>query len=109
MKRSALEGFFAKLAPTVVALEACGASHHWGRRLAALGHEVRLIAPQCVKPFVKRTTNDRNDAEAISEAASRPGMTTVAVKSAERQAEAMGPRRCGWRCARRWSKSAHRG
>jgi transposase len=89
LKRSALEGFFAKLAPTVVALEACGASHHWGRRLAALGHEVRLIPPQYVKPFVKRAKNDRNDAEAISEAASRPGMATVAVKSAERQAEAM--------------------
>ena len=89
LKRPALEAFFAKLPPTVVALEACGASHHWGRRLTALGHEVRLIPPQYVKPFVKRGKNDRNDAEAISEAASRPGMATVPVKSAERQAEAM--------------------
>lgn len=68
-----LEAFSAKsgarlratLPPTLVALEACGASHHWGRRLAALGHTVRLIPPQYVKPFVRRGKNDRNDAEAI--------------------------------------------
>jgi transposase len=89
LKRGGLEDFFAKLPPTVVALEACGGSHHWGRRLTALGHEVRLIPPQYVKPFVKRGKNDRNDAEAISEAAARPEMTVVAVKSAEQQAGAM--------------------
>ncbi len=87
MRRAEMEEFFAKLPPTHVALEACGGSHHWGRRLAALGHTVQLIPPQYVKPFVKRGKNDRNDAEAISEAASRPGMPSVAVKSAERQAE----------------------
>jgi len=89
LKRAGLEDFFARLPPTVVALEACGGSHHWGRRLRALGHEVRLIPPQYVKPFVKRGKNDRNDAEAISEAAARPEMTVVAVKSAEQQAGAM--------------------
>src|SRR5438045_1217089 len=68
LSRSAFEAYLAKLPPTVVALEACGGSHHWGRRLTALGHEARLIPPQYVKPFVKRGKNDRNDAEAISEA-----------------------------------------
>lgn len=70
-------------------MEACGGSHHWGRTLQALGHSVRLIPPQYVKPFVKRAKNDRNDAEAISEAAVRPGMRQVPVKSAETQAQAM--------------------
>ena len=89
MRRAEMEAFFAKLAPTHVALEACGGSHHWGRRLASLGHTVQLIPPQYVKPFVKRGKNDRNDAEAISEAAARPGMPSVAVRSAEQQAEAI--------------------
>ena len=87
MRRAEMEAFFAKLPPTHVALEACGGSHHWGRRLAGLGHTVQLIPPQYVKPFVKRGKNDRNDAEAISEAAARPGMPSVAVRSAEQQAE----------------------
>jgi len=89
MRRAEMEAFFAKLPPTHVALEACGGSHHWGRRLASLGHTVQLIPPQYVKPFVKRGKNDRNDAEAISEAAARPGMPSVAVRSAEQQAEAI--------------------
>ncbi len=89
VRRHELVGFFEKLAPLEVALEACGGSHHWGRTLQALGHRVRLIPPQYVKPFVKRSKNDRNDAEAISEAASRPSMRTVPVKSAGVQAEAM--------------------
>jgi transposase len=72
-----------------VVLEACGGSHHWGRLLARLGHRVRLIPPQYVKPFVKRAKNDRADAEAISEAASRPTMPSVAVKTAEQQAGAI--------------------
>ncbi len=84
-----MEAFFAKLPPTHVALEACGGSHHWARRLAAMGHTVQLIPPQYVKPFVRRGKNDRNDAEAISEAAARPEMPSVAVKSAEQQAEAI--------------------
>src|ERR1700676_4899907 len=81
--------FFKKLPPTEIALEACASSHHWGRRLAALGHTVRLIPPQYVKPFVRRGKNDRNDAEAICEAASRPGMPSVLVKAAEQQAAAI--------------------
>lgn len=89
VRRRELVGFFAKLPPVEVAIEACGGSHHWGRTLTALGHQVRLIPPQYVKPFVKRAKNDRNDAEAISEAASRPSMHTVPVKSAEAQASAM--------------------
>ncbi|HLN08196.1 MAG TPA: IS110 family transposase [Xanthobacteraceae bacterium] len=89
LRRSAFLEFFAKLAPTKIAMEACAASHHWGRELQALGHQVVLIPPQYVKPFVKRGKNDRNDAEAISEAAARPGMANVAVKSAEQQANAM--------------------
>ena len=62
-------------------------SHHWARVLGAFGHDVRLIPPQDVKPFVKRAKNDRNDAEAISEAASRPTMRSVAVKTVEQQAD----------------------
>ncbi len=89
MRRAEMEAFFAKLSPTHVALEACGGSHHWGRRLTAMGHTVQLIPPQYVKPFVRRGKNDRNDAEAISEAAARPDMPSVPVKSAEQQAEAI--------------------
>jgi transposase len=89
LRRQQLDAFFRKLPPTEIVLEACGSSHHWGRTLAALGHRVRLIAPQYVKPFVKRGKNDRIDAEAISEAALRPNMRFVPVKSAEVQAEAM--------------------
>lgn len=89
LSRAQMERFFSKLPPTEVALEACGGSHHWGRRLQALGHRVRLIPPQYVKPFVKRGKNDRNDAEAISEAASRPSMRFVPVKTAEQQAQGM--------------------
>jgi len=88
LRRQQVEGFFAALPPSEVVLEACGGSHHWGRRLSALGHQVKLIAPQYVKPFVKRGKNDRIDAAAISEAAARPTMRFVPVKSAERQAQA---------------------
>ena len=86
IRRAQVEPFFAKLAPTEVVLEACAGSHHWGRVLGGMGHRVRLIPPQYVKPFVKRSKNDRNDAEAISEAASRPTMRTVPVKTADEQA-----------------------
>ena len=89
LRRPQLERFFRTLPATDVVLEACGGSHHWGRVLAALGHRVRLIPPQYVKPFVKRGKNDRIDAEAIAEAAQRPSMHFVPVKSAEMQAEAM--------------------
>jgi transposase len=89
LKRGQVETFFSKLEPTEVVLEACGGSHHWGRVLSRLGHHVRLIPAQYVKPFVKRAKNDRADAEAISEAASRPTMPSVAVKSVDQQASAM--------------------
>jgi transposase len=89
LSRTQFEAFFSKLPATEVVLEACGGSHHWGRVLGAMGHSVRLIPPQYVKPFVKRGKNDRNDAEAINEAASRPSMRFVPVKSAEMQAQSM--------------------
>jgi transposase len=73
----------------LVVMEACGSSHHWGREIQALGHEIRLIAPASVKRFVKRQKNDMADAEAIAEAASRPTMRFVAVKSIAKQASAM--------------------
>lgn len=73
----------------VVALEACGGAHHWGREIGKLGHEVRLIAPKYVKPFVKRQKNDMADAEAICEAAQRPTMRFIAVKSEAAQASAL--------------------
>jgi transposase len=81
--------FFASQRRCLVALEACGGSHHWARELAVLGHEVRLIPPAYVKPFVKRHKNDAADAEAICEAAVRPSMRFVAVKSEEQQALAL--------------------
>ena len=86
IRRTQLESFFVKLEPTEVALEACAGSHHWGRLLSRMGHRVKLIPPQYVKPFVKRSKNDRNDAELIGEAASRPAMRTVPLKTTEEQA-----------------------
>ena len=75
--------------PCIVAMEACATSHYWGRLAQGLGHEVRLIPPIYVKPFVKRQKNDAADAAAIAEAALRPNMHYVAVKSAEHQARAV--------------------
>ena len=86
LRRGQIEAFFARIPPTEIALEACAGAHHWGRVLGAMGHRVKLIPPQYVKPFVKRNKNDRNDAEAISEAASRPSMRTVPVKTVDEQA-----------------------
>lgn len=86
LSRSKFLSFMASQPRCVVAMEACAGSHHWGREIEALGHQVRLIAPAYVKPFVKRQKNDAADAEAIVEAASRPTMRFVAVKSAEKQA-----------------------
>lgn len=86
LKRSQMLDFFRQLEPCVVAMEACGSAHYWARELGKQGHEVRLIAPQFVKPYVKSGKNDANDAEAICEAASRPTMRYVAVKTAEQQA-----------------------
>lgn len=89
LRRAQLLPFFKKHAATVVAMEACGGSHHWARKLLALGHEVRLIPAQYVKPYLKRGKNDRNDAEAICEAAGRPGMRCVLAKTEDQQAQAM--------------------
>jgi transposase len=89
LRRSEMARFFAKLAPTRIGLEACGASHHWARLLRGLGHAVVLLPPQYIKPYVKRGKNDAIDAEAICEAMSRPGMRFVPVKSAEQQAALM--------------------
>lgn len=89
IRRKDVLAFFAGLEPTVVGLEACGGSHYWARELRRLGHEVKLIAPQFVKPYVKRGKNDAADAEAICEAMSRPTMRFVPVKSAESQAALM--------------------
>lgn len=86
--RAKLIQFFASHPRCVVAIEACAGAHHWGRELMALGHQVRLIPPAYVKPFVKRQKNDAADAEAICEAAQRPTMRFVPVKSEEQQASA---------------------
>jgi transposase len=81
--------FFAKLPPTKVGMEACGAAHYWARELIKLGHDVKLLAPQHVKPYVKRNKNDGRDAEGLCEAMSRPTMRFVPVKTAEQQAALM--------------------
>ena len=81
--------FVASQPPYVVAMEACASAHYWGREIGKLGHEVRLIPPIYVKPFVKRQKNDEADAEAICEAAERPTMRFVAVKGEEQQAQGM--------------------
>jgi transposase len=85
LKRAQFLGFFAKLPPCLIGMEACGGAHHWARELQELGHTVKLIAPQFVKPYVKSNKNDANDAEAICEAVGRPSMRFVAVKSIAQQ------------------------
>jgi transposase len=87
--RKQMVAFFAKLPPTVIGIEACGAAHYWARELGEFGHEVKLIAPQHVKPYVKRNKNDRRDAEGLCEATGRPTMRFVSVKTAEQQAALM--------------------
>lgn len=86
LKRSQMLGFFRTLEPTLVGMEACGGAHYWARELGELGHEVKLMAPQFVKPYVKSGKNDAHDAEAICEAVSRASMRFVPVKSAQAQA-----------------------
>ena len=89
LTRSQLIPFFAELPPCVVAMEACSSGHHWGRALIELGHEVRLIPPAHVKPYVRRNKSDEVDAAAIYEAMSRPGQRFVPVRSIDNQAELM--------------------
>lgn len=83
--RSKLEAVVQELAPAIVAMEACASAHHWGRQFEALGYSVRLIHPRFVMPFVKGSKNDAVDAEAIHEAALRPTMRFVPVKTTEQQ------------------------
>lgn len=83
LRRDALAQFFSDLPPCLVGMEACGGAHYWARVLTDLGHEVRLISPQFVSPYVKSNKNDRNDAEAICEAVSRPSMRFVPQKNSE--------------------------
>lgn len=83
LRRDAVPQFFADLPPCIVGMEACSGSHYWAKVLSDFGHEVRLISPQFVTPYVKSNKNDRNDAEAICEAISRPSMRFVPPKSTE--------------------------
>lgn len=85
LKREKMMAFFQNLSPCLIGMEACASSHFWARTLMAMGHEVKLIAPQFVKPYVKGNKNDANDAEAICEAVSRPTMRFVPVKTVEQQ------------------------
>ena len=86
LRRDQMASFFANLPACVIGMEACASSHHWARKLQGLGHTVRLMAPQFVKPYVKTNKNDMADAEAICEAVARPNMRFVPVKSVEQQA-----------------------
>jgi transposase len=86
LKRSQVVEFFTKLAPCLIGMEACGSAHHWARKLQQLGHTVKLMAPQFVKPYVKTNKNDMADAEAICEAVTRKNMRFVPVKNVEQQA-----------------------
>lgn len=85
LRRSEILVLFKRLAPCLVGIEACATAHHWARALMALGHEVKLMPPSYVKPYVKRQKNDMTDAEAICEAVTRPTMRFVPVKSVEQQ------------------------
>lgn len=89
LSRTMFREFMAKHEPAVVVLEACGSAHYWARELHAQGHQVKLIAPQYVRPFVKRMKNDAADAEAIVVAAQRPEMRFVELKTADQQSKAV--------------------
>ena len=89
LRRGGVLEFFGRLAPCVVAMEACASAHHWGREIAALGHEVKLIPPAHVKPYVRRNKTDAADAAAICEAALRPGQRFVPLRAVDNQAELM--------------------
>ena len=83
LRRRQVLPFFSRLTPCLIGMEACATSHHWARELVGLGHEVRLMPPRYVKPYVKRNKNDAVDAEAICEAVTRPTMRYVSVKTVE--------------------------
>jgi len=85
LKRHQVLQFFTQLPPCLVAMEACASSHYWGRELRNMGHDVKLIPPQHVKPYLRGNKNDYNDARAIAEASTRPRMTFVAIKTTEEQ------------------------
>src|SRR5580693_412343 len=86
LRRAEVINFFSNLMPCLIGLEACGSAHFWARKLSELGHTVKLMAPQFVKPYVKTNKNDARDAEAICEAVSRPNMRFVPIKNVEQQA-----------------------
>ena len=86
LRRDQVAAYFANLPPCLVGMEACGSAHHWARKLQGLGHTVKLMAPQFVKPYVKTNKNDAADAEAICEAVARPNMRFVPIKNVEQQA-----------------------
>jgi transposase len=86
LKRDQVTAFFANLQPALIGMEACASAHHWARRLESLGHTVKLMAPQFVKPYVKTNKSDAADAEAICEAVARPNMRFVPIKNTEQQA-----------------------
>src|SRR5580693_883698 len=89
LRRSAVEKFFAQLPPCTVGMEACGSAHHWARVIGRHGHQMRMMPPAYVKPYVKRNKNDGRDAEGICEAMTRPTMRFVPVKTLESQAVAV--------------------
>ena len=85
LSRHDLMPFIAKLPPVLIGIEACGGAHYWARRFRAHGHEVKRMAPQFVKPYVKSNKNDSRDAEAIAEAVTRPTMRFVPIKDVDQQ------------------------
>jgi transposase len=85
LRRDQVAAFFANLPACLIGMEACGSAHHWARKLQSLGHSVKLMAPQFVKPYVKTNKNDAADAEAICEAVGRPNMRFVPMKDVEQQ------------------------
>jgi transposase len=111
LRRAQMAEFFINLPPCLVGMEACGSSHHWARKLQGMGHTLRLMAPQYVKPYVKTNKNDAADAEAICEAVGRPNMRFVPVKNIEQQSILAVHRAClrlGRRLWKKWSDNRRR-